>query len=126
MDKDTELFDFTKKRRQRSGGEDLYDDTEVKKPEAKTNYTGAAADVSKTIQSGGSGGDVAATGLTSMGVATANPYLVAAGLGMGVLSASKKKKAAYEQAKYEAEIARKKNVTDSLFRMSQSMGAMRL
>ena len=121
-----ELFDFTKKRRQRSGGEDLYGETELDKPAPKTDYTGVGRDVQQTVSAGGSGGDVAATGLTSMGVATGQPALVAAGLGLGVLSAGKKREREYEMAKYNAEVSRKKGTVDALFRMQQSMSAMRL
>ena len=126
-DEEEQLFDFTKKRRVRSaGGEDLYDDTKIKEPKKATDYGTVGKDVQQTISSGGSGTDVAATGMTSMGVATGQPWLVGGGLALAVLSDSKKKKTAYEQKVYEAKIAQKRGYVDSLFRMQQSMGNLRL
>lgn len=79
----------------------------------------AAADVSKTMQAGGSPIEMAGSGMTAAGMATANPYLVAAGLGTSAASSIMKGKNQREQNQYLAEVQKYNQRQNAINRMAQ-------
>lgn len=87
----------------------------------KAAYSGAG-DAAKTLQQGGSGADALASGLTGAGVASANPYMVGAGLGLSVLSAGEKRKRQEEMNAYTAALAQnqaRRDAIDTITRVYQ-------
>lgn len=80
---------------------------------------GAAGGAQKSMAAGGSSTDVLASGLTGAGAATANPYLVGAGLGLTALSSITKGKNARAAQEYEAEIQKYNQRQQAIARMAQ-------
>ncbi len=90
-------------------------------PDASSAYGGATS-AAKTIQEGGSALDAAGSGLTAAGAASANPYMVGAGLGLSVLSAGEKRKRQEEMNQYTAALAQnqaRRDAIDNITRVYQ-------
>lgn len=80
----------------------------------------------KTAAEGGSKADALGGGLTTAGVATSQPELVAAGLAVSALSSVQKAKQAKEQNRYAAEMQKynqRQNAIQNLAQIGQSLKA---
>lgn len=78
------------------------------------------------MQTEGGMEDKLGAGLTSYGIATANPYAVGAGLGLSTLSSINKGEMTNRQKRYEAEIQRinaRQNAINSLAQISKGLKA---
>ena len=100
-------------------GEEVVKDLSPEEPNAAY---GGAASAAKTIQEGGSALDAVGSGLTAAGVASANPYMVGAGLGLSVLSGGEKRKRQEEMNQYTAALAQnqaRRDAIDNITRVYQ-------
>lgn len=91
-------------------------------PESPSAAYGGATSAAKTIQEGGTGMDALGSGLTAAGAASANPYMVGAGLGLSVLSAGEKRKRQEEMNQYTAALAQnqaRRDAIDNITRVYQ-------
>lgn len=89
--------------------------------EPSSAYKGATS-AANTIQKGGTGMDALGSGLTAAGAASANPYMVGAGLGLSVLSAGEKRKRQEEMNQYTAALAQnqaRRDAIDNITRVYQ-------
>lgn len=89
---------------------------------ASSGKAAGLASAGQQIISGGSPIDAAGSGMTSAGAASANPYLVAAGLGVSALSSIQKGKNQREQNRYAAEM-QKYNARQSAINKMAQLGA---
>jgi hypothetical protein len=89
-------------------------------PSAKESGSMAgAAGVQKAMAAGGSGEDALASGLTGAGMATMNPYLVGAGLGLTAMSSISKGKNARAAQEYESEVQKYQQRQSAIQRMAE-------
>lgn len=72
----------------------------------KASALKGVAAMQKSQQSGGDGMGAIGSGLTTAGVASANPWLVGAGLGLSTISSVRKGEQAQREARYKAEVER--------------------
>lgn len=108
---------------------ELYDDTKIVaskndggNPRAASSAMGNSGMASaQTAINGGSGADIAASGMMASG----NPYAMAGGLGLAVLSANKKQKQEQENAKAQYENQRIQNQQSALSNMMQVAEGLR-
>lgn len=91
---------------------------EAANPKASGTMAGAQG-VQKSLASGGNAMDVAGSGLMAGGAATANPYLVGAGLGLTAMSSITKGKNARSQQEYEAEVIKYNQRQAAIQRMAE-------
>lgn len=84
------------------------------------NYTNAGVAGAKTMAGGGSGMDVA----SSAAMASGNPYLIAAGAGLAVLSGNEKRKREAAQAKIDAEMDRRNKVMTAMAGLGTGVGSI--
>lgn len=91
----------------------------VSKNSGSAGATGAMGGMQQAIASGGSKEDIAASGLTGAGMATANPYLVGAGLGLTALSAVNKAENERANQRYLAEVQRYNQRQAAIARMAE-------
>jgi hypothetical protein len=71
-----------------------------------------------TAAQGGSGADIASSGL----MATGNPYAMAGGLALGVISSGQKRKASEKKAEAQAEMQRRQNVMQAMQNFGVGIG----
>ena len=76
---------------------------------------GAASSAAKTAARGGSAGDVASSALMASG----NPYAMAAGLGLSVLSGISERKAQERQAEYQNKVGALNNLSQMAMRLKR-------
>ena len=88
------------------------------KPESSGGMSGGVQ-AAQTAMQGGSALDTAGSGMTSMGMATASPYLVGAGLSVQALSSIQKGKNQREQNKYLAKVQQYNQRQDAISKMAQ-------
>lgn len=85
--------------------------------ETGANIAGA---VGKTAMSGGSGADLASAGLMASG----NPYLIAAGAGLGVLSGASKNRQMRERERIANEMDRRQRVMTAMSQLGTGVGSI--
>lgn len=85
--------------------------------ETGANIAGA---VGKTAMSGGSGADLASAGLMASG----NPYLIAAGAGLAVLSGASKRKEEREKERVQNEMDRRQRVMTAMSQLGTGVGSI--
>ena len=84
----------------------------------------AGAAMAKTAAGGGSGEDMAASGLMTYGASTGNPYLIAAGAGLGVLSGHKKRQREMAEQRVRNEMDRRKRIMDAMANLGTGVGSI--
>ena len=94
-------------------------------PAATNKNTAAMAALSQSAPQSNNAMGTAGGGLTTMGAASGNPYLLGAGLGLQVLGANQARRDRERQQEAEmrnARIVRQQTALQSLMQMSQGMG----
>ena len=100
-------------------------DTATAPKDAKTAALAGAAELQKGMQKGDGLGAIG-SGLTTAGIASANPWLVGAGLGLSTVSSVRKGEQAQKEARYKAEIdriAKRQAALDALANLSKGLKA---
>lgn len=111
-----------RKAKQQSDQGDLFDRTEIVHSDASDSGNAMAAKSAiSTAAQGGSAADIASSGM----IASGNPYAMAGGYGLAVLSAGQKKRQAEEDAKAQAQNQRIQNQQSALARMMQMAEGLR-
>jgi hypothetical protein len=93
--------------------------------EGKSGYGEETTKAVQTAISGGSPIDMAGSGLTTAGMASGQPELVAAGLGLSAMGAIQKNKNQQRQNKYLAEVERIKARQDAISKLANIGQGMR-
>jgi len=85
-----------------------------------TDYSAMGKQGAKAAASGASGANVASSAMMASG----NPYLIAAGAGLGVLSASQARNRANAEAKVEMEMTRRARIADAMSKLGSGVGSI--
>jgi len=106
---------------------DFEDQEEPRKIETPSNNQAAQKAAANAFgSSGGSMMNKGGNALTSAGIASGNPYLLAGGLAMGVMADNKQKERQEAEAKALAENQRRANLQNSMSQAAQLFSRFRI
>lgn len=88
--------------------------------EYKVDSSSMAKSGAKTAASGGDGSQIASNAMMASG----NPYLIAAGAGLGVLSAHQARNRANAQAKVDMEMERRARIAQAMSNLGTGVGSI--
>jgi hypothetical protein len=121
-DSERQMAAYRQKIQEMTDREAAAKDLEDKAKNPATTKEGMMKGAADTVQKLGQGGDKAqalGSGLSTMGMATANPALVAGGLALSTAGAIKDGQNKREQARYDAEVQKLQDRQDAINRMAQ-------
>jgi len=88
------------------------------------NKMGAASSAVDTASNGGNAMQTAGSGVSSYAMASGNPYLMAAGLGMNVIGGAQKRERQREKQAIKDEMDRRGRVIDLMGKIGQGFGSI--